>query len=81
MNFSSFEGYFSNPTSVAKVLDNWYTRPFVELSVHDDQCPDDMEIAFKKVWSGTSRGYWMPEADCKFCDMEYEKGEGYARVS
>ena len=83
MNPSDTEKFFANPTTIAKVLDNWDAVPFVQLSVHDDQCPDDMEIAFKKVWRGTSRGFWMADGDCKgkTCGIKYEEGEGYVRAS
>ena len=80
---SRTENFLANSITIAKVLENWNAVPFVQLSVHDDQCPDDMEIAFKKVWRGTSKGFWMADGDCsKTCGIKkYEEGEGYVRAS
>ena len=38
-----------------QLLDDWTTKPFVDIIVIDDSedCPQDYEIIFYRMWSGT----------------------------
>ena len=41
----------------------------MSLSVHEDECPQDLENVFLKVWPGTEMGYLVPRGEESTCSI------------
>jgi len=45
-----------NNATVTQLVDDWRTRPFVDVSTTTGPCPAGTESIFKRRWGGTERG-------------------------
>ena len=68
---------------VVHILEDWRTQPLVSLSVSQDECLEDEEPVFRKIWGGMEEGCF--HRDNSVCGGEFNicaigENEGYVET-
>ena len=58
--------FLDHPGDIAsayQIVRDWNTQPFVTISIHDRECPEEYEAVFPKIWKGTEKGCFTPDGE------------------